>query len=270
MSRREISGQQYEALCAGYLRQNGFREISFTKASRDQGVDLLAKSGRLRYGIQCKYYGRTVGNKAVQEAYAGACYYDCDVAVVMTNADFTAPAKDLAASNGVLLWGNYTAEWLKKCIRRQKRGVLFGLNLILQVLTLLILAAGIFRLSQTGLQPVQAAGIALMACAAILALGGGFRRVTLCAAAICSLLSGLLFSGGIDPAAVLGWPAWSSEWWIMPFLVILIRLFAAVVCRFGKRKRRLQPAEERTEEEMESLREAIILQETEKREEGEA
>ena len=138
MREHEITGQQYEDICAAYLKQVGFRDIRMTKASRDQGVDLLAKSGRLQYGIQCKYYSRTVGNKAVQEAYAGAAYYGCDAAVVMTNAAFSAPAKELAESNGVLLWEGYTAKYMKKMIRRKRKGLLFGINFGLLLLVCLI------------------------------------------------------------------------------------------------------------------------------------
>ena len=42
--------------------------------------------------------------KAVQEAYAGANFYDCDKAVVMTNITFTKSATQLAQKLDVELW----------------------------------------------------------------------------------------------------------------------------------------------------------------------
>ena len=43
-------------------------------------------------------------NAAVQEAYAGAEYYGCDIPVVVCPTDFTIPARELAESTGVELW----------------------------------------------------------------------------------------------------------------------------------------------------------------------
>ncbi len=45
-----------------------------------------------------------VGNAAVQEAYAGAEYYGCDIPVVVCPTEFTASARELAESTGVELW----------------------------------------------------------------------------------------------------------------------------------------------------------------------
>ena len=99
-----MSGQEYELSCIRYLKARGFREIELTPASGDQGIDILATKKKIRYGIQCKYYSHPVGNKAVQEAYSGAAFYDCDVPVVMTNTGFTASATELADTIGVMLW----------------------------------------------------------------------------------------------------------------------------------------------------------------------
>ncbi len=78
-----------------------------TNATGDQGLDVIAEKQGLRYGIQCKFYSHPVGNKAVQEAYAGCGYYDCDVPVVMTNSTFTVSARELADQLGVELWEGY-------------------------------------------------------------------------------------------------------------------------------------------------------------------
>ena len=90
-----MDGYQFEEQCAIILKRKHFSKIEVTKSSGDQGVDIIAYKHRKKYGIQCKYYTYPVGNKAVQEAYAGSKFYGCDVAVVMTNNTFTKSAKEL-------------------------------------------------------------------------------------------------------------------------------------------------------------------------------
>lgn len=99
-----MDGLQFEHRCAELLRYRGFHKVAVTKGSGDQGVDILAQKNGIKYGIQCKYYSYPVGNKAIQEAYAGADFYDCDVAMVMTNSTFTRQARELADKLGVELW----------------------------------------------------------------------------------------------------------------------------------------------------------------------
>ena len=65
---------------------------------------VLAVRGGKTYAIQCKNYAGAVGNAAVQEAYAGAEYYGCDVPAVVCPTMFTASARELAESTGVELW----------------------------------------------------------------------------------------------------------------------------------------------------------------------
>ena len=70
---------------------------------RRPGADIIAEKDDRRVVIQCKFYNGTVGNKAVQEAYAAAAFQDAPYAVVVTNSVFTKSAHQLAHKNGVLL-----------------------------------------------------------------------------------------------------------------------------------------------------------------------
>ena len=99
-------GVRFERVCAAVLRNRGFKDVVLTGGSGDQGADILCSKKGLRYAIQCKYYQGPVGNHAVQEAFAAANYYTCDVAAVMTNSSFTPAAIRLAESTGVELWDN--------------------------------------------------------------------------------------------------------------------------------------------------------------------
>ena len=112
-SDESMTGLEYEEYCANYLRSQGYRNVRVTKASGDQGVDVLASRGGFNYAIQCKYYSGKVSNKAVQEAYAGMTYYDCDRAMVMTNSEFTQSAQELAAKLGVELCGGVSPSKFK-------------------------------------------------------------------------------------------------------------------------------------------------------------
>lgn|GEM_PF-6642617 len=99
-----MSGEDFEEFCANILRGNGFINVEVTKASGDHGIDVLGTKDGLKYAIQCKRYSRPVGNKAVQEAYSGKDIYKADVAVVMSNMDFTPQAIEDARKLKVELW----------------------------------------------------------------------------------------------------------------------------------------------------------------------
>ena len=98
----KMSAKDFEAHCAQRLRNAGWT-AHLTRTSRDQGVDVIAELAGTKAVFQCKRYSQPVGNKAVQEAAAGRSHYGAEYAAVVSNATFTASAKELAASNKVLL-----------------------------------------------------------------------------------------------------------------------------------------------------------------------
>lgn len=99
-----MDGHQFEYFCAEVLSKNGYQNVEVTKGSGDQGIDVLAEKDGIKYAVQCKCYSSDIGNKAVQEAFSGKTFYNCHVAVVLTNRYFTTSAKELAEKNSVLLW----------------------------------------------------------------------------------------------------------------------------------------------------------------------
>lgn len=103
-----MSGKEFEQWCAWLLEQNGFHDIRLTKASGDQGADVLAMYNGIPYAVQCKCYSKTVGNKAVQEVASARAFYRCGKAAVMTNSTFTNAAIDAAIANRVELWDRGT------------------------------------------------------------------------------------------------------------------------------------------------------------------
>lgn len=99
-----MDGHDFEEWCADLLKKTGYDKASVTKGSGDQGIDIVAVKDGIRYAIQCKCYSSNLGNKPVQEVYAGKEMYDCQVAAVMTNQYFTVGSKKLAEKTRVLLW----------------------------------------------------------------------------------------------------------------------------------------------------------------------
>ena len=167
---KKLDGLTFEYFCAELLRKNGFRRVEVTKASGDDGIDVIAyKKGR-KYGFQCKKYSSPVGNKAVQEVYAGKAIYDCDVAVVITNSTFTAAATETAEKLGVLLWGDTAIRSLarhrtpskrrinkqKNAKQRKKRNTRHknGVVVLLFAVSVIVLVLLFFVLNQDNIQHI--------------------------------------------------------------------------------------------------------------------
>lgn len=98
----KMSPVDFELFCAEQLKQSGW-DAQITKASRDQGVDVIAEKNGLRIVLQCKLYTRPVGNKAVQEAAAAKAHEKADYGIVVTNSGYTSAAEQLASTNDILL-----------------------------------------------------------------------------------------------------------------------------------------------------------------------
>lgn len=131
-----MDGIEFENYCARLLTRNGYKKVEVTGASGDQGIDIIAYKHGQSYGIQCKNYSGRVGNKAVQEAFAGCTFYALDYGVVLTNNYFTKSAVELAEETGILLWDR------EELLRIQKHTGWFGI--ISGLLLSLLVIGGIF------------------------------------------------------------------------------------------------------------------------------
>ena len=95
-------GIAYERLCATLLENAGWL-VRHTPTTGDQGVDLIAKYGRITAAIQCKNTAQPVGNSAVQEVYAGRAFYEASIAIVVSVNGYTPSAIQLSRRLDVLL-----------------------------------------------------------------------------------------------------------------------------------------------------------------------
>lgn len=98
----DMSPEEFEHYCAAVLREMKWN-ARVTRASGDQGVDIVADKRGMRIVIQCKKYSKPVGNRAVQEIVAAIAHEDAQRGVVVATSDYTPAAERLAASNQVLL-----------------------------------------------------------------------------------------------------------------------------------------------------------------------
>jgi hypothetical protein len=101
---RSMRGLEFERFLSRVFEMLGY-QASLTKASGDQGVDILVSGKGRRIAVQAKGYSDSVGVGAVQEVVAGKPVYQCDSCVVITNSHFTRAAHQLADANGCRLIG---------------------------------------------------------------------------------------------------------------------------------------------------------------------
>lgn len=113
-----MDGIKFEQWCADALTRLGFRDVERTPASRDHGVDILAKKDGVKYAIQCKRYTSDLGSKPIQEVHAGKALYHCHVGVVITNQHFTSGAITLADATDTLLWDR---SWIKNHLKNREK-----------------------------------------------------------------------------------------------------------------------------------------------------
>jgi restriction system protein len=77
------TGIEYEHFCRLILEDSGWVVIT-TPVTGDQGADLIAANEGYIIVIQCKFYSKPVGNKAVQEAYAAKAFQQAHYAAVVS------------------------------------------------------------------------------------------------------------------------------------------------------------------------------------------
>ena len=97
-----MDGIQFEKFLGELFEKMGFG-VTVTKASGDQGTDLIIKKNLDVISVQAKRYSDKVTNKAVQEVVGSLKFYNATKGMVVTTNDFTKSAQELAKSNNVEL-----------------------------------------------------------------------------------------------------------------------------------------------------------------------
>jgi hypothetical protein len=111
---RSMTGAQFENFTADLFRALGHQAVVLGGAG-DQGVDVIVNRRGERVAVQCKNLKKPVGNRPVQEVYAGARHHRCVEACVVAPAGYTRGAIALASSTGVSLYDADTVhQWIRK------------------------------------------------------------------------------------------------------------------------------------------------------------
>ncbi|WP_337017684.1 restriction endonuclease [Oceanobacillus massiliensis] len=92
-----MNGQEFEEFIYNLFKKMGY-SVNKTKATGDQGIDVIAVKRGHRIGIQTKCYSSSVSNKAIQEVVAGMKFYNLAKGMVITNNYFTKSAVELGNS----------------------------------------------------------------------------------------------------------------------------------------------------------------------------
>lgn len=90
-----MAGLEFESWIVDQLRASGL-DVRNVRDSGDFGVDIITWRHGLAIGLQPKRYLGKVGNDAIQQVLAGCDYHGCQLAVVLTQSSFTAPAREQA------------------------------------------------------------------------------------------------------------------------------------------------------------------------------
>jgi hypothetical protein len=95
---RSLRSTEFEQFLSRVFETLGYH-VELTKASGDQGADLVVAGKGRRIAVQAKGYADSVGNHSVMEVVAGRAFYGCDSCAVVTNSRFTRTARRLAEAN---------------------------------------------------------------------------------------------------------------------------------------------------------------------------
>ncbi|MDD3673439.1 MAG: restriction endonuclease, partial [Synergistaceae bacterium] len=115
----KLSGREFEIWLANLFRRMGYK-VRLLRGYKDYGADLIVTNfqGR-KWAVQAKKRsGSKTGVSAIGEVLRGQNYYKCDLALVVTNSDFTKQAYEEARACGVVLWNREKLISISEKLRR--------------------------------------------------------------------------------------------------------------------------------------------------------
>lgn len=98
----KMDGRQFEHYLSLLFQNQGYK-VKVTKETGDFGADLIIQKDGKKIIVQAKRQGKNVGISAVQQAQAAIAHYRAHEAWVVSNRDYTEPARTLASANSVRL-----------------------------------------------------------------------------------------------------------------------------------------------------------------------
>jgi len=110
----KMTGFEFQVFLARFFDRCGC-QVEMMPKSHDKGADLIIQQPGVKTVVQAKRRKKSIGIRAIQEAYGAKGYYKADKALVIISSKFSAPAKDMAEKNDVELWNR---QRLMKELRR--------------------------------------------------------------------------------------------------------------------------------------------------------
>jgi HJR/Mrr/RecB family endonuclease len=111
----QMRGIDFELYAAALLENEGFTDVRVTRASGDNGVDIIASRGERQYAIQAKRYKGTVSRRAVSDAVAGMVPYHCNACMVITSGRLSPKSRDFARLHGCeIVDRDVLADWIRR------------------------------------------------------------------------------------------------------------------------------------------------------------
>jgi hypothetical protein len=99
---RTMSGLDFEHALAEIFSRHGY-DVSLTKSSGDEGVDIsLRKDNRIGI-VQCKRWGKPVGVSVLRDVLGTRIAHKADFAIVACTGGFTRPARTFAQQHAISL-----------------------------------------------------------------------------------------------------------------------------------------------------------------------
>ena len=91
---KNLDGREFEQIVARLYRKKGFR-VKQTPKGPDQGVDLIAKKGRVTVIVQTKNWKNKVSNTDVLKTSGARQMFHANYSMIITSSTFTSSAKEV-------------------------------------------------------------------------------------------------------------------------------------------------------------------------------
>ena len=117
---QKISPKQFEKLVAKLFKKMGY-DVSLTKASGDEGIDIiLSRNGKTSI-VQGKRYSGTVGQPVARDLYGSMIHNRAEEAYLITTGIFSLPAQTWASVKPIhLVNGKMLIEWIETILGKDE------------------------------------------------------------------------------------------------------------------------------------------------------
>ncbi len=115
---QKIDPLQFEKIISTLFKRMGY-DVLLTKASRDEGIDLIITKNGKKSVVQCKRYSGTVGQPTARDLYGSMIHNHAEDAYLITTGVFSLPAQTWASGKPIhLVDGNMLVEWIETILSK--------------------------------------------------------------------------------------------------------------------------------------------------------